>query len=268
MLPPFVFDFTLGRTNVTYTDVLPVHTPLVTEPKHLCPYPVPKIEEIVKDIERAARRTDKHKFVSDLMECGAIAVSNLVDLPQREKREERYLQIMKGYPKEDQNALANIFAKIFVLLSSVVYDDGKFDDYLGKLFMNSDLGNEHTGQFFTPYHISHFMAEVTLTGELVIEKANRDEIITISDPCCGGVGMLVAALEVLKSRGVNYTRNCYLDAADIDLRCVHMTYLQLSLAGAPAIVRHQNSLTRELWSVWYTPAFIMQYPRFCKFARN
>ena len=38
---------------------------------------------------------------------------------------------MKGYPKEDQNALANIFAKIFVQLSSVVYDDGRFDDYLG-----------------------------------------------------------------------------------------------------------------------------------------
>ena len=152
---------------MTYTDVLPVHTPLVTAPIHLCPYPVPKIEEIVKDIERAARRTDKHKFVSDLMECGAIAVSNLVDLPQREKREERYLQIMKSYPKEDQNALADIFAKIFALLSSAVYDDGRFDDYLGKLFMNTDLGNEHTGQFFTPYHISHFMAEATLTEELV-----------------------------------------------------------------------------------------------------
>ena len=80
--------------------------------------------------------------------------------------------------------------------------------------------------------------------------------------------MLVAALDVLKSRGVNYARNCYLDAADIDLRCVHMTYLQLSLAGASAIVRHQNTLTQELWSVWYTPAFIMQYPRFCKFDRN
>ena len=71
-----------------------------------------------------------------------------------------------------------------------------------------------------------------------------------------------------KAAVVNYARNYYLDAADIDLRCVHMTYQQLSLAGAPAIVRHQNSLTRELWSVWYTPAFIMQYPRFCKFAHN
>ena len=50
-----------------------------------------------------------------------------------------------------------------------------------------------------------------------------------------------------------------------DTRCVHMTYLQLSLAGVPAIVKHQNSLTRELWSVWKTPAFIFQYPRFYQY---
>ena len=268
MSPPFIFDFTLGRSTATYTDVLPERTLRIAEPKHLCPYPIPKIEDIAKSIKHASRRTDKHKFFSDLMECGAIAISNLVDLPQREKREERYLQIMKSYPKEDQTSLVDIFTKIFALLSSVVYDDGKFDDYLGKLFMDSDLGNTHTGQFFTPYHTSRFMAEAAFTEELAQEKSNRDEIITINDPCCGGGGMLVAALETLKNHGINYTRNCYFDAADIDIRCVHMTYLQLSLAGASAIVRHQNSLTRELWSAWYTPSFIMQYTRFCKFDRN
>lgn len=53
-----------------------------------------------------------------------------------------------------------------------------------------------------------------------------------------------------------------MDCADIDLRCVHMTYLQLALAGVPAIVRHQDSLSREIWSVWKTPALVFQYPRF------
>ena len=51
----------------------------------------------------------------------------------------------------------------------------------------------------------------------------------------------------------------------IDIRCVHMTYLQLSLAGVPAIVKHTNSLTRETWDIWKTPAFIMQYMRFRQF---
>ena len=39
-------------------------------------------------------------------------------------------------------------------------------------------------------------------------------------------------------------------------------YLQLSLAGVPAIIKHQNALSRELWSVWKTPAFVFQYHRF------
>ena len=109
------------------------------------------------------------------------------------------------------------------------------------------------------------MARCLLDSDRLKEKANKDEIITINDPCCGGGGMLIAALEVLKSLGVNYARNCFMEANDVDIRCVHMTYLQLALAGVPAIVRHQNTLTRECWSVLYTPAYLFQYLRFRKF---
>ena len=77
--------------------------------------------------------------------------------------------------------------------------------------------------------------------------------------------MLMAALVVLHGLGVNYARNCFIEANDIDIRCVHMTYLQLALAGVPAIVKHQNSLTRECRCVWFTPAYLFQYLRFRKF---
>lgn len=77
--------------------------------------------------------------------------------------------------------------------------------------------------------------------------------------------MSLGALNVLKSYGINYTRNCFIECSDIDLRCVHMAYLQLSLAGVPAIIKHQNTLTLETWSVWKTPAFIFQYLRFHKY---
>ena len=77
--------------------------------------------------------------------------------------------------------------------------------------------------------------------------------------------MLMAALEVLHDSGVNYARNCFMEANDIDLRCVHMAYLQLALAGVPAIVRHQDTFSRDCRSVWYTPAYLFQYLRFHKF---
>ena len=229
---------------------------------NLCPYQIPTIDDIIKQIERTAYSVSKSKLISDVFECGAIAISNGITLNKSEKREERYKQIMKTYKPRERELIADIFGKIFALLSSVVYDNGVFNDYLGDLFMRCEQGEKRAGQFFTPYHVSRCMAEMTITDN----KIKHGEIITINDCCCGGGGMLIAALDVLKNRyGVNYAHDCFIDAGDIDERCVHMTYLQLSFAGVPAIVKHQDALTRELWGVWKTPAYIFQYTRFCKY---
>lgn len=228
-------------------------------------YPIPKTDEIVKDIERAAYQVDTFKFVSDLFECGAIAISNQVDHFNRDEREERYMQIIKTYQPDQQKSLAEIFAKIYALLSSVVYDNGVFNDYLGEIFMRCNLGSKAAGQFFTPYNVSSLMARCLLDSDRLKKKAEKGKIISINDPACGGGGMLIAALEVLRSFGINYARDCFIEANDIDIRCVHMTYLQLSLAGAPAIVRHQDTFSRDCRSVWYTPAYLFQYLRFHKF---
>ena len=59
---------------------------------------------------------------------------------------------------------------MYALLASVVYDDGRFNDNLGEIFMRCNLGNKTAGQFFTPYQISEFMARVTLDETLVKEK--------------------------------------------------------------------------------------------------
>ena len=227
----------------------------------LCPYPIPTVDEIIKLIDRSAYTVDRSKLISDVFACGALAISNLVDFTQYDEREEQYKQIMNGYKPKERELIVEIFSKIFALLTSVTYDNGKFDDYLGELFMRCNQGNKNTGQFFTPYHISHFMAGAALTNADVETEAKN--IISICDPCSGGGGMLMAALDVLKNDyKVNYAYHCFIEADDIDIRCVHMTYLQLALAGVPAIVCHQNTLTKELWSVWKTPAFIFQYLRF------
>ena len=233
----------------------------------LCPYPIPTVDEIIKLIDRSAYTVDRSKLISDVFACGALAISNLVDFTQYDEREEQYKQIMNGYKPKERELIVEIFSKIFALLTSVTYDNGKFDDYLGELFMRCNQGNKNTGQFFTPYHISHFMAGAALTNADVETEAKN--IISICDPRSGGGGMLMAALDVLKNDyKVNYAYHCFIEADDIDIRCVHMTYLQLALAGVPAIVCHQNTLTKELWSVWKTPAFIFQYLRFRKYDIN
>ena len=232
---------------------------------NLCPYKVPTIEDIIKRINASVYRFDKHQLISDVFECGAITISNMVDLMDKDEREKRYLQVIKKYQKEEQTLIAEIFAMIFALLSSVVYDNGRFYDNLGELFMRCNQGSSSAGQYFTPFQVSAMMARMII-GDEILEKTQNDGVLTLNDSCCGGGGMMMAALDVLKNKyHINYTRNCFVLCSDIDLRCVHMTYLQLALAGVPAIVKHQNSLTGETWSVWKTPAFIFQYSRFCKY---
>ena len=165
---------------------------------------------------------------------------------------------MSHYSEKERFAMADIFGKLFGLLTSIVYDDGVFLDYLGEIFMSCNMGNKSAGQFFTPYHICHFMSELQFAGD------EKEELL--KEPCCGSGGMVLAAMDVLKNDfGINYARDCFVDCSDVDLRCVHMTYLQLSLAGVPAIVKHQDALTRKLYSVWKTPALVFQYMRFRKY---
>ena len=263
-----IFDIIAEQSQLVEIPHIPEPIVAVTEKKeekNLCPYPVPTVDEIMKRIKSAIYRVDTNQLISDVFECGAISIANTVDLLQQAEREERYNRIINKYEPRERELMTEIFGKIYALLSSVVYDNGVFRDYLGDLFMRCNQGNKNTGQFFTPYHISQFMAKAAI-GPEVIAQAEKKGVLTLCDPCCGGGGMMMAALDVLKNDyGINYTQNCFIECSDIDIRCVHMTYLQLSLAGAPAIVKHQNSLTRELWSVWKTPALIFQYPRFYQY---
>lgn len=262
-----IFDIVLNHD--VNPDILPSEREIKAEPKprptsdkNLCPYKIPDVDDIIKSIEKSAYKVNKSKLISDVFECGALAISNLVDKPQYNVREQRYLDIIHTYDPAEQKILTDIFGQIFALCSSVTYDDGVFSDYLGEIFMRCNQANSAKGQVFTPFHIAKLMAKITVTND----KITTNEILTINDPCCGGGVMLLAALDVLKNDyGINYARDCFIDAGDIDIRCVHMTYLQLSLAGVPAIIKHQNALTRELWSVWRTPAFIFQYHRFHKY---
>ena len=263
-----LFDITLEHnTQNIVTESPTVSEPMKTERpivsgNNFCPYPIPKVDEIIKMIDRSAYKVNRSQLISDVFECGALAISNMVDFTKYDEREKRYLDIMNGYSPDERKLLVDIFSKIFALSSSVVYDNGKFGDYLGELFMRCNQGNKFAGQFFTPYHISYLMARCAITDDSI----KQNEIMTICDPYCGGGGMAMAALDVLKNDyKVNYAMDCFIECADIDIRCVHMTYLQLALAGVPAIVKHQNTLTQELYSVWKTPAYIFQYHRFYKY---
>lgn len=228
---------------------------------------IPKINDILKLLEKGLYKVNAYEFLSDIFECGAIAISNKFDFRNYEKREERYLQIIKKYDKEMQSLIAQVFSEIFILLTSQL--DIGFNDYLGELYMLSNTSNSQTGQFFTPYDISKVCAEVTINKVHVKEYMEQDKILTVLEPACGAGGIVIATADVLYNKyNFNISRNLLVQCSDIDSRCIHMTYLQLSLAGIPAIILKQNSLTLETWDQWETPAYIMQYTRFKDVLKN
>lgn len=227
------------------------------------PKNIPSVNGILKLLEKGLYKVNSHAFLSDVFECGAIAISNRFDFRQAEQREERYLQIINGYDKDMQELLVSVFAEISALLQQQINPAVGFGDYLGELYMRSETSNKHAGQFFTPYNLSKCCAQITINSQIVEDAIENDKILTLHEPACGSSGMIIAAADVLYNQyHFNISRNFYVECSDIDSRCVHMSFLQLGLAGIPAVIFKRDALSMQTWERWETPAYIMQYSRF------
>lgn len=209
-------------------------------------------KELAKLLNSFYGRHSHWQVFSDFCEIGAITFSNAVDLTQREKREERYMQIIKGYDREELDK----FAQCLYHLTMALEDD--FSDVLGRTFHDLELHNKWAGQFFTPYTVSRMMASMTVgdSEDLKARIAERG-FVTAQEPAVGSGSMVIALAQAMRDAGVNYQQHLHVTAIDVDLKCVHMAYLQFTLLHIPAVIVHGNTLAVEEYSHWYTPAHIM-----------
>ena len=214
------------------------------------------LNEIIKDYEFFRYKHNMIDVLRDSFCLIANTISNQVDLVHYDQRENEYLEIIKKYSKEEQEQLTKIFAKLILLCDT---KDGVYNDYLGQIFMRTDTNSKVHGQFFTPYHISRLMANISLTST----DLSKD-VITANDPCCGAGGLMIALADELARKNVSVSDRLVVVAQDIDQRCVHMAYIQFSLMGIPAVVMKGNSLTQEYTDIWKTPAYYHNYEKFEK----
>jgi len=202
-------------------------------------------------LKNNAHRHRPHEVFRDFCELSAIAISNAVDPLQYDAREARYLQIVKGYSKEEINRFPAMLAHVVNALET------GFADVLGSLFMALELGNHWKGQFFTPYEVSRLMAMMTMTDASAVVE--RQGFVSVHEPAAGAGAMVLACAHALQDQGVNYQQSMHATAIDIDATAVHMCYIQLSLMHIPAIVVHGNALTVEEWGHWVTPAHVLGF---------
>jgi hypothetical protein len=220
--------------------------------------------EIAKILDRI-QGFDTYTVIRDFFEISAISIRNNVDYgKERDSYEQRYLAIIKKYRKEDLAVFVEALGVFMGLIQKAMDGDIPFRDFAGEIYMDSGTSSGKAGQFFTPYHVSHLMAEVNFDKDKLKAEiaADPDHVITIAEPTCGAGGLIVAAIDVLKDAGINYAWNAFVDCGDIDARCVHMTYLTLSLLGVPAVVRRGDALALDYSETWYTPAYIFAWPHF------
>lgn len=207
--------------------------------------------EIIKMLTGMGEKHGIHQVFVDFLELSALAISNRYDLMQYQEREERYLDIARKYSKEEMNEHAHTLA-LFIEALKAETVTGRVSDVLGPIYHDLGLHNKWKGQFFSPQEICDMMGAITLC------QHPKNEKLTLMEPCAGSGAMVLGFVNAMISQELNYTHNLEVTAIDSDLKCVHMSFLQLALYGIPATVIHGNSLTQEQWSVWRTPMLFMK----------
>lgn len=206
--------------------------------------------DLAKLLRQLADRQGLWQVFQDFVAASAIAISNAVDWPQRDEREADYMRIISRYTPDQAKRLAEGLALVVEGLET------GHQDFLGALFMALELGDSWKGQFFTPYELGYLKARMMM-GDHLKREVEEKGFITIYDPASGAGALLIAAAHAMLDVGVNYQHSMHATAIDISITAVHMTYIQLALLHVPAVVRHGNSLSGEIYSEWKTPAHVI-----------
>lgn len=209
--------------------------------------------QLLHDTAREQGRRVWETF-SDWVEVAAIVVTNSVPNADHAEREERYHRDIQKY---GGNAGYQAFKRLLVHLVEMLEFERR--DVLGELYMTLDLGNEHTGQYFTPHDVNRLNADLTITRASLDALITEKGFVTAHEPTVGAGGMLIAISERVRSLGHNPQQALHVTGIDLDITCVHMSILQLALLGIPAVIWHGNTLTQKLQSEWATPAHALGF---------
>lgn len=207
-------------------------------------------EQAQKEIKKIMRgmvgKYNLYTIFRDFIILTACTISNSVDKRQWQQREDMYMKTIEKYSRQEADKFAEMFALVVTGLSGA-----KMGDFMGELYMQLEIANRDSGQFFTPYDVSKMMAD------LVDFDPDENGIVTLNEPAVGAGGMIIAYAELMKQKGLNYQTQLKVVCNDIDYDVVKMCYIQLSLLGIDAVVMQGDSITTKMNEYWFTPMRVM-----------
>ena len=210
--------------------------------------------DLIDEIRKLAQTNGLNTVFTTFLEITATSIAAQMDPMNAEEREKRYQEMESKMTPDELTSYARMFALLTLATREYAEDPC---DILGDIYHELKLNNEWNGQFFTPDHICRLMAQIVN----IDVPTDQDGPVTINEPTCGSGTMVIGAVWAMQRKGIDYRRKSFFVAQDIDIRCVWMAYIQLSLYGIPAVVIHGNTLTVEEWSHWYTPCAYMPFQK-------
>ncbi|MBR0287781.1 MAG: hypothetical protein IJQ82_02260 [Selenomonadaceae bacterium] len=205
----------------------------------------------------------RYNVFNDFSHMAALSIANSSDPynlvnPQSvvEEREKQYKNIIGKYKPELQNRFGDMYAEL--ALEMETYCPNHLTDVLGELFMELGFGDQWKGQCFTPQSVCDMMGMMNFNDVDRLQTLIDDKgFVTVNDGTVGAGAIILGAANGMTYHGFNPQKQMLAIVNDIDERCIHMCYIQLSLYGLPAIVQRQNTLTLETFgAAWYTPMFV------------
>lgn len=209
-------------------------------------------KELIRLIHQLSGKHSVWQVFEDFLALSALSISNSVDRTHWEERETQYMETIGRYDKSEIELFPQMLAH---LIGELERHAERPVDVLGVIFHELELHSKYKGQFFTPQTICDMMGKVAFddNGRAIAENG----YLTVYEPCCGSGAMILGFAKAMQDCKLAYQRQMVVTATDVDLKCVYMTYLQLSLYGIQAVVIHGNSISLEEWSRWYTPVYIL-----------
>ncbi len=203
----------------------------------------PDKSAFIKTFNGIAHHKHRYEVFRDFILMSAISLHNAVN--PVDSLEAEYMEIVGHYSKEEAMNMARLLGLLVNLLEIEPID------VLGQLYMELELGNQNTGQFFTPSSLSELMAQINYGDEL---KDMKKPFITLSEPACGAGGMVLAFVKVMIGHDNNPAEKLWVQCIDIDRVAAMMCYIQLSLWNVPAQIIVGNTLSMKLREQYFTPA--------------
>ncbi len=197
---------------------------------------------------------NRYEVFSDFVEMAALSIMQSFEESRREEIKNQLNSLQKKYKSKDISRLGQMLGML-VLAMERYHKQGWYVDILARVFMEMEINNKKTGQFFTPGNIAELCARMAFDPAYVKEIIDKDGFITLNEPTVGGGVMVLGFAEAMRAAGFDPSTQLVIHAGDIDRRCAYMSYVHFSLYGLPAVVKLGDALAMKAWGQWYTPVY-------------